>query len=371
MKVIGIDDKYVLYPDSLKTYESLPAQCYVVSFNKLEGFSLVRHEPLTVNEKVYGDHKPKVDKILRAFSKSERSIGAIASGKKGIGKSLLFRMLAEECIKAGIPVIIVDKYYPGISNYIDGIRQEVMVLFDEFDKTFAGVKQMEGASDAQAELLGLFDGISNGKKLFAITCNEIYNISDFLVNRPGRFHYHFRFDEPSADEIKQYIYDKLGTDEWVKEQANEIVKFSRKVPLNYDCLRAIVFELEMREPFKDAIKDLNIVKSRNTQSYDMMLKFTDGTKLTSRDKTLDMFSDEDVTYWFENEDGDAPIRVTFSVNDAKYDMGTSSYRVDAKDMNIYKETQYTDEAVINEFKDKVPDYITIKMNASKNIHYLI
>ena len=62
----------------------------------------------------------------------------------------------------------------------------MIILFDEFDKTFSG-KHGGGNEKAQTELLSLFDGIAMGKKLFVITCNHLTGLNDYLVNRPGVF----------------------------------------------------------------------------------------------------------------------------------------------------------------------------------------
>lgn len=43
------------------------------------------------------------------------------------------------------------------TNYLESINQEVMVLFDEFDKTFGEVRQSDGEASPQAHLLSLFD----------------------------------------------------------------------------------------------------------------------------------------------------------------------------------------------------------------------
>ena len=130
-----------------------------------------------------------------------------------------------------------------------------MVLFDEFDKTFCN-NDNNGISP-QTLMLSLFDGISVGKKLFLITCNGIRKLNDYLINRPGRFHYHFRFDYPSYEEIQEYLQDKL--EEKYYGEIEGVVAFSRKVNLNYDCLRAIAYEISNGQTFKEAIKDLNIV----------------------------------------------------------------------------------------------------------------
>ena len=54
-----------------------------------------------------------------------------------------------------------------------------MVLFDEFDKTFS-TNDRNNAGDPQTEMLTLFDGLSTGKKLFIITCNELKNLNDYF-----------------------------------------------------------------------------------------------------------------------------------------------------------------------------------------------
>ena len=76
------------------------------------------------------------------------------------------KILSVESIKRGIPLIIVDRYYRGVASYLDSIRQEVVVLFDEFDKTFGEVRAGDDCASPQAELLTLFDGVSTGKKLY-------------------------------------------------------------------------------------------------------------------------------------------------------------------------------------------------------------
>lgn len=43
-----------------------------------------------------------------------------------------------------------------------------MILFDEFDKTFGSIKAADGMADPQTEMLTLFDGLSQGKKMFVM-----------------------------------------------------------------------------------------------------------------------------------------------------------------------------------------------------------
>ena len=52
----------------------------------------------------------------------------------------------------------------------------------------------------------------------------------------------------------------------------------RRVDLNYDCLRAIVFEINSGESFRSAIEDLNIV-NLSQEHYDLTIFFENGSPL--------------------------------------------------------------------------------------------
>ena len=134
-----------------------------------------------------------------------------------------------------IPSSSLTSTSPALLPGIESIEQEVVFLFDEFDKTFGSVCLGANEADPQSALPSMFDGTAQGKKLFIITCNSLYKLNDYLVNRPGRFHYHFRFDYPSPEEIQAYLTDKLRP-AYIGE-IRKVILFSKKVALNYDCLR--------------------------------------------------------------------------------------------------------------------------------------
>ena len=130
-----------------------------------------------------------------------------------------------------------------------------MILFDEFDKTFSSPYE-------QNDLLSLFDGTSRNKKLFVITCNNLDSLSSFLVNRPGRFHYHICFKYPTSEDIVKYLKDKLDEKYW--GEIPKVVKRATAIKTNYDTLRAIAYELQQGWSFEEAIEDLNIDKGNKT-----------------------------------------------------------------------------------------------------------
>lgn len=368
MKAIKIGTKVEIYNDTVTTYDRLPAKNYIIKFEKLSGFYLDEYADIAVKEdKIYGGHMQKAEKVLRSYEKFDRNLGVILSGSKGIGKSMFARLLSVEALKNDIPVIIVDKHIPGIASYIETIDQSVMVLFDEFDKTFGDVRVKEGEVEAQAALLGLFDGITSGKKLFVITCNDIRKLNDFIVNRPGRFHYHFRFEYPSAEEIRTYLHDKL--DESYYKEIERIVAFSRKVDLNYDCLRAIAFEINNGESFQDSVRDLNII-NLSEDYYDFTLHFKNGSPMYVKNIQADFFADEETHLSFSEDNYNEVIMVGFQIKDSEYDVKSNCAIISAKKLTVKYDEEY-DEKLVERAKKLIPDYLAVKKVREKDLHYAV
>jgi hypothetical protein len=370
MKAINTGNTYTIYDDSIKVYNQLPAQSYQVCFSKARGFFLERYNDIEITEqKVYGVHETKVNKVLNSFNLFNRNLGVILSGDKGIGKSLFAKMLAKSTIEQGFPLIVVNTYYPNIADYINNITQEVVVLFDEFDKTFANRDDV----NPQTEMLTLFDGISAGKKLFIITCNDLHKLNDYLVNRPGRFHYHFRFEYPKAEEIKEYLEDKLAPE--YHHEIDKVITFSHKVNLNYDCLRAIAFELNQGDSFEVAIQDLNILHLDN-EIYELTVYFKNGMASHIRTR-LDLFDEEENREEFEDEEsGYDAFYLTFTPSDAIFDYARGGNVISGNDMKI-EVMKYLDcddperKAIYDKYANAELDFLSIRHRKNKNLHYSV
>jgi len=325
MKIINYGEHYEIYEDDLKTFDQLPTATYKIKFSPMSGFSLVKIDNFqTIEEKIYGNHKAKIAKVLKSYTKFNRSLGLILSGEKGMGKSLFIQLLAEEAIQRGMPVVMVTQPYKGVSDFIDKIDQEVLVLFDEFEKVF-NLDNNEGES--QDDLLGLFDGTSQKKRLYAITVNKLHKVSEFMVSRTGRFHYHIRFDYPTATEIEIYLKDKLQPQFY--PEIKHVIAFSNRVKLNYDSLRAIAFELNEGYSFNSAIGDLNILTT-DAQKYDIEIKFTNGKLAQIKNRTLNMFS-ESVRIDSYMEKGDW---ISISFNPTKINTESTQMIVNGEDVEF-------------------------------------
>ncbi|AMO25889.1 AAA superfamily ATPase [Bacillus phage Deep Blue] len=287
MKIVNFGSTFKIYGDDLKTYDELPAATYKVDFHPMQGFSLEKMDNfVSKEEKIYGSHAEKIGKVLKSYDKFERSLGIILSGHKGMGKSMFVQLIAEAVVSRGIPVIMVTKAFPGIADFIEEIDQEALIVFDEFEKMF---NPRDDKAEKQDSLLGLFDGTSQKKRMYAITVNDLHRVNEFMLSRPGRFHYHIRFDYPSASEIEIYLGDKL--DKQYHGEIKQVVSFANRVKLNYDSLRAIAFELNEGYTFRSAIGDLNILAT-DTQRYNVKVTLGNGKSFDLKGKEINLFSEE-------------------------------------------------------------------------------
>lgn len=306
MNIVNSGSKYVVYGDEVRTFKTLPAETFRVCFSQHEGFFLVKCEDLTVEEKVYGPYAKKVKKVMDTYNHSTRNLGIILSGPKGVGKSVFARLLSEEGKKRDLPTIIVNMAIGGIDTFISSITQECIVLFDEFEKIFSND---EGDQD---KLLSLFDGIDNGRKLFVITCNKTYELSEYLLNRPGRFHYHFMLGAPDYDDAKEYLEDSLIDS--AKENIEKLLSYHAANGFTYDILRAIVQELNCGYSLKETLEDLNVQK-KNRLTVNPVVTFNNGAVLLCNggSATLNMDEQRHNLIWMELKRSSIPAEISSAV----------------------------------------------------------
>ena len=288
MNIVKSGNSISIYGEEVQTYKTLPVGTYRVCFSPMTGFSLQPHDDLITDEKIYGNTREKVTKVLRTFDTFSRNMGVILSGPKGAGKSMFARCLATEGKKQNLPLIIVDGSYAGLPDFISKIKQECIVLFDEFEKTF------DRDNGEQESLLSLFDGLDSGKKLFVLTCNDTLKLSEFLLNRPGRFHYHFQFGVLGEEEMAEYLEDTLV--DTAKKYIPEIILASDLSEFTYDILRAVVFELNNGYTLKETLEDLNIERSRFIAGS-ISIEFENGiTAHSEKARTIDLRDDDNIAY---------------------------------------------------------------------------
>lgn len=214
--------------------DSLPVNTYLACVTPLGEYYLKTAEPFTRPKKKYGTVDQKADRILATFNDRPASTGILLSGEQGSGKTMLARELSLMGIDQGISTIIVNQPFSGsgFNTFIQSIDFPAIVLIDEFEKMYD--------DDGQEALLTLLDGLFPTKKLFVLTCNNVYRIDQHMLNRPGRLFYHLKYVGLDAAFVQEYAEDVL----FDQGQVEPLVNYSRMFyAFNFDMLKAIVEEM--------------------------------------------------------------------------------------------------------------------------------
>ena len=319
MQIVKADGKYRVYGENIEVYDELEPDFYQFMVDD-NGPFITRTSRPEINYKVYGTDQTKVEKCFNTYKSFNRSLGIMLVGDKGNGKTLFAKQMCSKMIDAGYPVINVTFYHPSLPTFMTQISQECVFLFDEFEKMF---EHDEKRGSMQNEMLSTFDGINMTKKMFIITCNDISRLSQFIYNRPGRFHYSFTFSEPCYSDIENYLKDNINPDTCT-EKVEDITLFSYINGLNYDCLRSLVFELNNGYSLVETFDDLNIGYGEE-KSGDVSIVFSNNETLEGR-FGFTPFSNNMVSCdvhpkrsWY------SVATVRFQISDLKYDTEKDLY----------------------------------------------
>ena len=265
-----------ILPGNAGISDYLEARPYQLLYSEQDGPYLV---PATLQDAapVFGPINGKETKVFEAY---DRHPGIILSGEKGLGKSLFSRRLAHMAMKRGMPVILVDNRAKNIATFIATLDQPSMFLLDEFEKNFKIRDMSNGDEDtgAQLQFLSLLDGTDGAKRLVIITCNDTSDLSQFFMDRPGRFYYHFQFRYPTADEAEEFIrYCGL---EGHDDEVTRLAALGTLIGFSYDALRAIVEELKAGYTLDETLADLNVAGRCQERTADVKVAFKDGVVCT-------------------------------------------------------------------------------------------
>ena len=250
--------------------DKLASRIYTVKFNPLAGFYLeVKKDRLDLPSQIYGVANIRADKCIRTYRDREASTGVLMTGDKGTGKTLLMSLLANRAAdEFDLPVLLIKEPYSGeqFTSFIETIGECVLV-FDEFGKMYKATNHSHTEHDVpQQSLLSLLDGTDKTKRLIIMTENSEIDINDFMLNRPSRIFYHFKYKKLDEDSIRGYCNDNK-----VKAKfTNEVVDLSRRTRIfSFDMLQSIVEEhLRFDCNLEEATADLNIDTREDTE--DMM-----------------------------------------------------------------------------------------------------
>lgn len=190
-----------------------------------------------------------------------------------------------------------------------------------------------------------------------------------MVNRLGRFHYHFRFDYPGAKDIQEYLSDVLA--DQYKGEIDSVIEFSNRVGLNYDCLRSIAFELNQGLSFSEAIKDINILNVER-ETYNLKIYFEDGTIYMNNRFYMDSFSEDEMEVELREKQGNYAGDITFMPYKMQFDSGTGDLFIDPADAMLDYETYDDDDKEKRKvLRAKAIQKIIIHRVYNNRLHYAV
>lgn len=300
MKIIKSSGRYSVYTDGIEVFDELPAGTYKLGFDPQSGFFLTREETLKVSvPKIYGKNNKVSNKVVERFLKSSKGMGVALTGFKGSGKTLNAFQISELMHEQGYPTILVDIAVAGMFDFLTSIKTPSLVLFDEFEKTFVSKQSRYDDDDdgeVAANLLTYLDGSGSGRKLNLIISNS-NKIGEFLMNRPGRILYKYEYLGLQADEITEYLTDKLDAsvkNEEKSQALNSLILYAEnKCDISYDILSAISSELNYGESFKETMSIINFEPELR-----ITYKFFYKGREVSEDYNYIKLSDEEIYYDF-------------------------------------------------------------------------
>lgn len=251
-------------PDGTRNVKLKPA-IYTLEFSREEGLYLLEiQDNYTLPTKVYGNHEEAAKRVIHTHLSKKGNTGILLTGLKGTGKSLFVKFISNEMLKLGYPVIQINKAYSGedLFNFVENLG-DCVILFDEFGKNYYPYNG-GGNTPSQTSLLSMLDGLSNSKRLHLFTENNSQDITQYMINRPGRVHYHFKYNRLSKEIIQEFCEDS-GLP---KEVTEELINLSTKIRvLSFDVVKCLIDEWKLYGgPMEDLLSVLNITTISDKQN---------------------------------------------------------------------------------------------------------
>jgi hypothetical protein len=268
------------YNDIPVVTDKLPVGIYELGFDGFSKEFFLTHisDKFTLPEKVYGIEKGLNTRITQTFKSLDKNFGVLLKGLKGTGKTVLAKQV---CNELGLPVILVNTSYGNMGNFINSINQDIIMLFDEFEKTYElssyrdDDDEENGGKKNVNSLLTLMDGVftSDYKRLFLLTTNKVY-LPDAMISRPSRIRYIKEFGDLCYDDIIEILTDSVEDKELIPSLAEILSELEY---ITVDIVKSVAEEANICGiATKDFFEIFNV--SREKEVIDLYEVFGDNKK---------------------------------------------------------------------------------------------
>lgn len=224
--------------DSVQIVSDLPKKIYTLQMNERTGELYLEEfaDEFHFDFKIYGMESQLINHVMKTFESTTSNLGILFNGVKGTGKTITAKIIANE---TKLPVILINKPYLGLADFVSKINSPCVLFFDEYEKNFK--KDSEGDSD----ILSIMDGVFNSphRRVFLLTTNNPW-VNENMIGRPSRIRYKKSFGNLQPEVIKEYLEDNLKN----KKHIPEILEFMDSLAIStIDILKSITDELNIHD----------------------------------------------------------------------------------------------------------------------------
>lgn len=265
-------------------------------------------EEFTFGYKLYDIETSFIKRVHKTWKSTEGNIGILLNGLKGTGKTVTAELI---CRAIGLPVIIVDRPFGGLSTFLENVQQDAVIFFDEFEKVYGNNVNIESDDlDGVANgggILSLMDGTSSKefRRLFLLTTNKP-RVNANMLERPSRLRYIKEFGDLSLKAILEIVDDLLKN----KEFKTEVVKFVAQLNIiTVDIVKAVINEVNIHNELPEEFEEIFNV-TRKKPKFDI--------------------------YWLDRKDGkDIDVPLEFYVSVEPSFIMDETFQGDCVGMNLY------------------------------------
>src|ERR1035437_5402253 len=173
-----------------QTQDKLPVGVYELVMAPRGPMLLWISDKFELPKKIYGTEDILIARCIKTYETLSKNFGILFKGLKGTGKTITAKQI---CHYLDLPVILINEDFGNIGQFINSIPQDVILFFDEFEKTYefyGGSQNEDGEQRGKkniSSLLTLMDGVftTKYKRLFLMTKNKA-DLPDQLLSRPSR-----------------------------------------------------------------------------------------------------------------------------------------------------------------------------------------